>query len=174
MQSLPDTELKAHAAWQAGRNGEALRLFQRGANAGSVGCMLDLGYFYDVGIGTRSNKAKAIYWYRQAYRMKDAAAASNIAVLYKEQSKNRLAFQWYKRSAELGDGDSALELAKHYLSGQGVSRSVSRAKKQLQTAMSSKLVTPASVAEARKLLRQVTKQAGSNYSLKRTAAGRLR
>ena len=174
MQSQPDTELKAHAAWQSGRSKEAFRLFQRGANVGSVGCMLDLGYFYDVGIGTRTDKTKAMYWYKQAYRMKDAAAASNIAVLYKEQSKNRLAFQWYERSAELGDGDSALELAKHYLSGQGVRRSVPLAKKQLQTAMSSKLVTPASVAEARKLLRQVIKQAGSNYSLKRTAADGLR
>jgi TPR repeat protein len=114
--------------------------------------MLDLGYFYDVGIGTRSDKTKAMYWYKPAHRMKDASAASNIAVLYKEQSKNRLAFQWYKRSAELGDGDSALELAKHYLSGQGVRRSVPRAKKQLSAAISSKSITPASLAEARALL----------------------
>ena len=170
MRSQPETELKAHAAWESGRNRNAFRFFQQGANAGNVGCMLDLGYFYDVGIGTRSNKTKAIYWYKKAYRMKDAAAASNIAVLYKEQSKNRLAFQWYKRSAELGDGDSALDLAKLYLSGQGVRRSVSRGKKHLQIAVASKSITPASVDKARELLRQA-EQAGSSFSLKPTAAG---
>ena len=154
MQSQPDTELKAHTAWESGRTRDAFRLFQRGANAGSVGCMLDLGYFYDVGIGTRSDKAKAMYWYKRAHRMKHPAAASNIAVLYKEQSKNRLAFQWYKRSAEFGDGDSTLELAKHYLSGQGVRRSVPWAKKQLRAAISSKSTTPASLAEVRALLLQ--------------------
>ena len=170
MQSQSETELKAHAAWESGRNRDAFRLFQQGANEGRVGCMLDLGYFYDVGIGTRSDKTKALYWYKKAYRMKDAAAASNIAVLYKEQSKNRLAFQWYKRSAELGDGDSALDLAKLYLCGQGVRRSIPRAMQQLRIALSSKLITPASIDETRNLLREI-QRVGASYSLKRTAAG---
>jgi TPR repeat protein len=154
MQSQPDIELEAHAAWESARNKEAFRLFLIGARAGIVGCMLDLGYFYDVGIGTRRDKAKAMSWYKRAYRSKDAAAASNIAVLYQEQSKNRLAFQWFKRSAKLGDGDSALELAKLYLSGRGVRRSVPHAMRQLEAAISSKSVTPASRSEARKLVSQ--------------------
>jgi len=95
MQSLADIELEAHSAWDNGRRARALQLFQRGADAGLVGCMLDLGFFYDVGIGTRTDKAMAMRWYKRAYRRGDAAAASNIAVLYKEQGKSRLAFGWY-------------------------------------------------------------------------------
>jgi len=155
MQSLADIELEAHSAWDNGRRARALQLFQRGADAGLVGCMLDLGFFYDVGIGTRTDKAMAMRWYKRAYRRGDAAAASNIAVLYKEQGKSRLAFGWYARSAALGDGDSSLELARLYLSGQGVRRSIPNAKKNLRGALSSRLITEASREEAQQIMCQL-------------------
>jgi len=117
--------------------------------------MLDLGFFYDVGIGTRTDKAMAMRWYKRAYRRGDAAAASNIAVLYKEQGKSRLAFGWYARSAALGDGDSSLELARLYLSGQGVRRSIPNAKKNLRGALSSRLITEASREEAQQIMCQL-------------------
>ena len=165
MQSL-DIELKAHSAWDSGRHKEALRLFQRGADDGLIGCMLDLGYFYDVGIGTRTDKAMAMHWYKRAYRKGDAAAASNIAVLYKEQGKTRLALGWYARSAALGDGDSSLELARLCLAGQGVRRSIPGAKKHLQAALSSKLITEAAREEAQELMHHLASGAGSNNSFK--------
>jgi len=166
MEPLADIELKAHSAWDSGRRRQALQLFQRGADAGLVGCMLDLGYFYDVGIGTRPGKAMAMHWYKRAYRRGDAAAGSNIAVLYKEQGKNRLALGWYARSAALGDGDSSLELAKLCLSGQGVRRSIPSAKKHLRVALSSSLITEASQEEAQEVMRQLASRAGSKNSIK--------
>lgn len=152
MRTHTDIELEAHTAWDSGRRKQALQLFQRGATSGLVGCMLVLGYFHDIGIGTRSDKAKAMHWYKRAYRKGDAAAASNIAILYKEQGKNRLVFSWYARSAVLGDGDSELELAKLYLAGRGVRRSIPNAKKRLRTALTSKRITEASREEAKELL----------------------
>jgi TPR repeat protein len=166
MKSLADIELKAHSAWDHGRHKQALQLFQRGAHAGLIGCMLDLGYFYDVGIGTRPDKAMAMHWYKRAYRKGDAAAASNIAVLYKEQGKSRLAFGWYARSAALWDGDSSLELAKLCLSGQGFRRSIPSAKKHLRAALSSRHITEASQVEAQELMRQLAPRAVSNNSFK--------
>jgi TPR repeat protein len=162
MQSpIDDIELRAHSAWESGRHKQALQLFQRGADGGLVGCMLDLGYFYDAGIGTSSDKARAMYWYKRAYRMGDAAAASNIAVLYKEQCKSRLAFAWYARSAALGDGDSSLELAKMCLAGRGIRRSVPGARKHLRSALSSKLITEESREEAQDIMRQLASAASS-------------
>jgi uncharacterized protein len=166
MRSLADVELEAHSAWDNGRRKQALQLFQRGADAGLVGCMLDLGYFYDVGIGTRPDKVMAMRWYKRAYRKGEAAAASNIAILYKEQGKSRLAFGWYARSAALGDGDSSLELAKLCLAGQGVRRSIPSAKKHLRAALSSRLITEASQEEAQEIMRQLVPRAGSNNSFK--------
>jgi TPR repeat protein len=166
MESLADIELEAHSAWDNGRLRQALQLFQRCADAGLVGCMLNLGYFYDVGIGTRSDKVMAMHWYKRAYRTGDAAAASNIAVLYKEQGKSRLAFGWHARSAALGDGDSSLELAKLCLSGKGVRRSVQSAKKHLRAALSSKLITEASQEEAQAIMRELVPRAVSNNSFK--------
>ena len=155
MQSLDDIELKAHAAWDMGRAKQALKLFQQGAEAGLVDCMLDLGYFFDVGIGTRADKAKAMCWYKRAYRRGDAAAASNIAVLYQEQGRKRLAFAWYTRSAGLGDGDSSLELARLSLAGIGARRSVPRARRYLKDALGSACITQDSLELAKALMRHL-------------------
>ena len=152
----PDLEMNAHAAWDNAQFQRAFRLFERGAICGIRGCMLDLGYFYDVGIGTRADKSKAMYWYMRAYRLKDGAAASNIAILYRERGNNRLAFHWFKRAADLGDGDANLELAKCYLAGRGAKRSISRATQQLRITIASKSVTPASKLEARKILARMS------------------
>ena len=121
--------------------------------------MVVLGYFYDVGIGTRPDKTTAMRWYKRAYRRGDSAAASNIAVLYKDQGKHRLVFGWYARSAALGDGDSSLELAKLYLSGQGVRRSIPSAKKHLRAALSSRCITEDSREEAQELMHQLARKA---------------
>jgi len=168
MQSAADIELQAHSAWDHGHRVRARQLFQRGADAGAVGCMVVLGYFYDVGIGAHSDKNTAMHWYKRAYRKGDAAAASNIAVLYEEQGKSRLVFGWYARSAALGDGDSSLELAKLYLSGQGVRSSVKSAKKHLRAALSSRSITEASREEAQELMHRLARKAGPNNSFKPT------
>jgi hypothetical protein len=88
--------------------------------------------------------------------------------MYKEQGKRRLTFSWYGRSAALEDGDSSLELAKLYLSGCGVRRSIPSAKKHLQAALTSRCITEASLEEAQELMRKLVPRAGSNNSFKPT------
>ncbi|WP_345476078.1 hypothetical protein [Lysobacter panacisoli] len=165
VKSLENVELNAHAAWDKGLGKQALKLFQKGAGAGLVGCMLNLGYFYDVGIGTSSDKTTAMHWYKRAYRRGDAAAASNIAVLYQEQGRNRLAFGWYARSAALGDGDSSLELAKMSLAGLGVRRSVQRARRYLKAALSSACITQEGLEQAGALMRELVHRGRSYRSI---------
>lgn len=62
---MEDIELKAHEAWGSGDLNLAFELFSKGACQGSDGCMLDLGYFYDEGIGTAVDKQQAMYWYKK-------------------------------------------------------------------------------------------------------------
>ncbi|MDR0776459.1 MAG: sel1 repeat family protein [Azonexus sp.] len=153
MQAHISIEEAAHDAWDAGNLAEAFHLFEQCANAGSATSMLDLGYFYDEGLGTDQNKTEAMRWYKRAHRRGDSgAAANNIAILYRETGRFRLCYQWFERSAKLGNGDSEVELAKLLLSGQGVRRSVVQASKALKRAQISSLITPAGREEAEMLL----------------------
>lgn len=155
MESISDIERMAEAAWEAGHDRLALRLLQRGAELGSDGCMLNLGYAYDVGLGTPPDKVTAMRWYKRAYRRGYASAASNIAVLYKEQGRDRMVFAWYSRAAGLGDGDAMLELTKLLLAGRGVRRSPSKALGDLRGALSTEFICEESREEAELIMQQL-------------------
>ena len=101
--------------WDAGRPRAARRLFQRGAQAGDPSAQVNFGYFLDVGLGGAADKLEAMRWYRRAYRQGDTtAAANNIAILYREQGRRRLAERWFKHSSSGDPVGSALELGKLY------------------------------------------------------------
>jgi TPR repeat protein len=82
-----------------------------------------------------------MHWYKRAYRKGSSAAASNIAILYSERGSFRLAVAWYKRAAELGDGDAQLSLAHHYAIGLGVRRSLAATSRHASRALRSGLDT---------------------------------
>ncbi len=145
-------EMEAHEAWDGGDLKKAFELFNQCAANGFIGCMLDLGYFYDEGLGVAQDKTKAMFWYKRAYRKGDSSAASNIAILYREQGRNNLMFQWFQRSVALGDGDSEVELAKLYMQGIGVRKSLSKAKELLRRAQASAHITEAGREEATEML----------------------
>lgn len=150
-----EIELDAHEAWEKGELERAFSLFRRCAGLGQVGCMIDLGYFYDEGVGVKADKQKAMSWYKRAYRRGDSAAASNVAILYREQGRHRLERQWFERAASLGDGDAQVDLAKLYLEGKGARRSIEKAIELLTKAVHSQLITEAGREEASEILREV-------------------
>jgi uncharacterized protein len=125
-----DSTKDPYAAWERGRLRTALRLFAAQAKTGDSSARLNLGYFYDVGLGTRRNKAQALRWYRLAYRQGSGAAASNIATVYRDEGRPALALAWYRRA-------------------------VSLAVAALKRAVASDDITPAGREEARRLLRRV-------------------
>lgn len=148
-------ESEAHQAWQDGQHSRAYKLFRQCAEIGDAGCMLNLGYFFDEGIDVIQDEDKAMYWYKKAYRCGYLAAASNIAILYREQGNRRLMFQWFKRSVALGDGDSEVELANLYMTGTGVRKSLSKATDLLRRATVSPFITEAGSEEATALLDEI-------------------
>src|ERR1700722_16725425 len=79
--------LKANEAWEKGDLGRAFGRFSLAAIRGDPPSQLNLGYFFDRGIHVKKDKAKAMYWYYQAYRSGDASGANNIATLYREERK---------------------------------------------------------------------------------------
>jgi TPR repeat protein len=145
----------AHTAWEMGDVRTAFRLFREMAEAGDFHSYLNLGYFYDVGLGTSKSRTVALRWYRRAYRAGDSAGASNIATVYRDQGRHRAAFDWLRRAAAMNDGDAELEVAKCYLAGLGVARHRGHALAAIKRALASRSITEASREEAAHLSRQI-------------------
>jgi len=89
--------------------------------------MLNSGYFCYYGLYVRKDKDKALYWYKKAYMFKHAAAASNIAIIYKERKDWRKMLWWFHKAVALGDGDALYEIATLYHKGIGVKRNIKKA-----------------------------------------------
>jgi len=107
---------------------------------------------YDVGEGMVADKAMAMRLYRKAWRRGNHAAATNIAILYREMGKKRAMFQWYERVARAGDGSAQLDMAKCLLSGAGVRKNVQAALRCLAAANASDYITEYEREEAQAML----------------------
>ena len=145
-------EAAAHQAWDAGDLKTAFHEFRVGAALGLRGCMLDLGYSHDEGLGTLRSKHQAMHWYHQAFASGDVVAATNIAILFLERGNQRGKVHWLRRGALRGDGDALAELAQCHLEGVGVPRSASRAVALARKAMRSGWISPADIEDARRVL----------------------
>ncbi len=122
-------------ARESGHLRAARRFFERGATRGDGVCCISLAHIYDVGLGTRVDKKRAMHWYKLAWRSRDRAAAGNIAILYRESGNHRLAFIWFEQAAKAGDGDALVELAKCFLGGIGIRRDKSAAIRHVRAAI---------------------------------------
>jgi TPR repeat protein len=130
----------------------ALQCFERGAALGDADCFDRLGMMYDVGRGVAIDKSFAMRCYQRAWRRGSQVAANNIAILYREVGDQRAMFRWFKRAAEPGDGDAHVELAKCYMDGSGVRKSLPNALRQLNAAVNNSRISDDSLEEARALL----------------------
>ena len=142
----------ADAAQEAGNYELARQSFERAASLGCPDCLSRLAYIYDEGIGVEVDKSRAMRLYKQAWRRGSHVAPTNIAILYREEGRSRLMFQWFMRAANANDGDAMVELAKCYLHGTGVRRSAQNALRALAAAVASDCITEASREEAQEML----------------------
>jgi TPR repeat protein len=56
---------RASSQWEKGHLRAAFRTFLAAAKAGNTGAQVNVGYFYDLGIGVRANRNAALHWYKQ-------------------------------------------------------------------------------------------------------------
>jgi uncharacterized protein len=88
---------------------EALRLDRRGAKLGHPGCCFHFGMFYDSGIGTEINYAKAVKWYKIAAEKGEAGAMHKLAICYAlgvEESAESI--RWIEKGLEIEPDDQNL------------------------------------------------------------------
>jgi TPR repeat protein len=146
---------------RAGDTRRAFRLWLACAQAGDRGCQLNVGYCYQRGEGVHRNAAKAIYWYRRAYRGGEASAANNLGLLYRERGELRRAIAWLGRAVQRGSIDSALHLGEIYLEER---RNVNRARQYLTLVSRSSRVTEGSQEHARQLLKDIATSSKTRQS----------
>lgn len=147
-----DLFIRADRAWDDGKSKLAFRLFLKAAKAGDRSSELNVGYFYDAGIGVKRNREKALFWYRRAYKRGDASAASNIGTIWRDGGQLIRALGWFLRAVELGDGDANLEIAKIYLYQR---KTHHRAIPYLNRTIKSKCATEDSREQANRLLKSL-------------------
>lgn len=116
----------------------AFRLLRRAVETGDEHAAGSLGYAYDAGQGTRRNVAQAVRWYRRAARSGDSVATSNLATVYRDAGKMSLAFQWWKRAADMRDGNAAVDVGYCYQYGIGTRKNTANAKRLFRRAILSK------------------------------------
>jgi hypothetical protein len=113
------------------------RLLLRAAASRQAEVAFPLAWAYDAGLGTRRDKREALRWYRRAWRAGRSTAALNIAILHRDDRELHLAFRWWKRAAEHGDGDGAVDAGYCYQYGIGTRRSVRLAHRMYRRALAS-------------------------------------
>lgn len=140
---LMDTERDRRGRIIVARNPpRAFRLISRAVvEGGWEGGFNNLGYMYDVGLGTVCNRRRAVYWYRRALRAGDSGAAANIVTICRDQRKFRLMLKWWLRAAKGGDGDAAGDAAYCFQYGIGARRNPHRARRLYEQATRSKSVS---------------------------------
>jgi TPR repeat protein len=78
----------------------------------------------------------------------DPMAASNVSAEYRIIGRPRLAFRWWKKAADLGDGDAWLEVGYCYHHGIGTRRDLGAAAKAYDTAIRGQAITDYGLEEA--------------------------
>jgi len=101
--------------------------YRRAADLTNYVAMKSLGYFLMNGLGVNKDTDAAKRWFtRAAKEGANRRAMYNLGVLCSaagsDTNSMAEAFQWFKQSAELGDGLSSLQLANFYYRGWGVVR----------------------------------------------------
>jgi len=147
--------ISADPAWKRGKLRVAFRLLLKAAKCGDRAAKLNVGYFYDKGLGTRRDLAAALYWYKRAYRSGDASAATNIGTIWRDERNAKRALAWFQRAVRLGDHGANLEIAKHFLRSDS---EASKAVVYLKRVSDSDLVSESEIQEAKHLLRRANRQ----------------
>ena len=153
--------------WDRGDTSRAFSSFLAGARAGDSSSQLNLGYFYDRGLGVVASQEKALHWYLRAWKQGNASAAANIATIHRDRGSMRRAIRWFGLALRHGNTDSALDLGEVYLQLGADSKAIPL----LMKAHRARRVTPATRERAKALLDRLK---SSNERNSRPAKGRKR
>lgn len=125
----PDREFAEGVKYQFGQGvGVDLNLaakhYEKAANAGHIGAMLNLAALYYDGHGVKQNFQQALELYKRAAQLGDSSALASIAGMYRKgkgvAQNHEHAYHYYTQAAELGNPYAQTAIGEMYVEGQGV------------------------------------------------------
>jgi len=102
----------AYAAYSRNHYRKAFKLFEQGALAGDVECMIHVASMYTCGEGVKCDYDKAIEWELRASELGSRSALTNLAITYRMKGDLRNSKRYLEMALNGGDSEAALELAK--------------------------------------------------------------
>lgn len=110
---------------------EALRCFEKAAQAGVVEAMDILSTMYRNGIGVEQNMELTLYWQNKAINEATPKDMSHLCKLYSDNSRiaqdPAKVVYWLKKSAKAGDSTAMNLLGRRYKNGDGVDQNLIKA-----------------------------------------------
>ncbi|MBV9560191.1 MAG: SEL1-like repeat protein [Bradyrhizobium sp.] len=107
---------------------EAVKWFDRAAQAGLIPAVFRLGTFYEKGVAVKKDLEQARRYYLQAADRGNAKAMHNLAVLAADGGGKgadyKAASEWFRKAAERGVADSQYNLGILYARGIGVEQNL--------------------------------------------------
>ncbi|HZR85643.1 MAG TPA: hypothetical protein VFB02_02510 [Bradyrhizobium sp.] len=106
---------------------EAVKWYDRAAQAGLIPATFRLGTLYEKGLGVKKDADIARRYYLQAAERGNAKAMHNLAVLYADGGGSpdyKSAAQWFRKAADHGVADSQFNLGILYARGIGVDQNL--------------------------------------------------
>ena len=160
---------------------QAVFWFRKAAEQGVAPAQTNLGTMYAVGRGVAEDDRQAVFWVRKAAEQGYAPAQTKLGVMYFDgegvSEDDIQAVYWYRQAAEQGNARAQSNLGLMYATGEGVSKDDVQAyawinlaaaqgdegAKQDRTRIRQRM-TPAQIAEAQKLSREIAARIERNQS----------
>jgi TPR repeat protein len=178
------------AAFNRGDYGPALWLLFLSATQDIAYSQYKLGVVYQRGWGAPQDYAEAIKWYRKAAEQGYVKAQYNLGFMnhrgHGVPQDDAKAVVWYRKAAEQGMAEAQYNLGLMYARGMGVSQDYLEAHKWLNLAASrgtkraikdreivAKKMTPAQIAEARRLAHEWRSHTIENTDLSDSKSAKL-
>jgi len=129
---------EGHAAFDAQRYAEALRLWQPLAEQGDAEAQYNLALLYKSGLGIKQDERKALEWFHKAARQGMSDAQYNIGVMFYEGKgayrSEKSAIEWWALAAADGHANAQYNLGVMYGYGIAMARNTQKALELWQAA----------------------------------------
>ncbi len=119
------------SAYEAGDSVKAVSLFRKAADEGDTRAYLNLGIFYEQGVGVAKSDTEAFYWTLKAAQAGDMNGQFNVANMYVRgygtAESDVEALSWYRTAAYQGHLNAQFNMGIRYYEGKGVPQSDKKA-----------------------------------------------
>ena len=107
--------LQAELHEEAGDLAAAFLCALQAAKQGHASCQVNVGNKYASGEGVAVDSRQAEYWHKRAYQNGHSSGALNLGLDRRSAGRVRSAFFWFRRAADMSDGNAMPELAQMYI-----------------------------------------------------------